>query len=218
MIELQQFNPAKMRKDSTALFIGKRGAGKTHCLKYILSCHKSSFQHGLVICPPATTDNIYQSWVSHLDTRMLDNYTEDEIFAHVKTQSTNIREIKRDYRSFVVLDNCTHQIDWKSCSGLKYLLMNGRQLNTLIFITMQYLHEIPSRLIPCIDYVFLFKDDNINDKRRVYQNLAGMFPSFDQFLQVMDKFTDDFECIVIDNTVISNKLEDCVFRFRADCA
>ncbi len=43
-----------------------------------------------------------------------------------------------------------------------------------------------------------------------------MFPTFEIFAQVMDQCTENFECLVIDNTTKSNKIEDMVFWYKAD--
>ena len=43
-----------------------------------------------------------------------------------------------------------------------------------------------------------------------------MFPNFDSFCQVMDQCTENYECLVIDNTSASNKIEDLVFWYKAD--
>ena len=42
-----------------------------------------------------------------------------------------------------------------------------------------------------------------------------MFPTFEIFCQVMNQCTENYECLVINNTVRSNKLEDCVFWYKA---
>ena len=43
-----------------------------------------------------------------------------------------------------------------------------------------------------------------------------MFPTFEAFSQVMDQCTENFECLVINNNVKSNKLQDQVFWYKAD--
>ena len=45
-----------------------------------------------------------------------------------------------------------------------------------------------------------------------------MFPTFEIFCQVMDQCTENYECLVIDNTTKSNKLEDTVFWYKANTA
>ena len=76
---------------------------------------------------------------------------------------------------------------------------------------MQYPLGIPPDLRTQIDYTFIFRNNLIGNRKRIYENYAGLFPTFDVFCQVMDQCTDDFGCIVIDNTAKSNRLEDQVF-------
>ena len=42
-----------------------------------------------------------------------------------------------------------------------------------------------------------------------------MFPSFEVFCQVMDQYTENYECLVIHNNAKSNKLQDQVFWYKA---
>jgi hypothetical protein len=60
------------------------------------------------------------------------------------------------------------------------------------------------------------RENIISNRRRIYDNYAGMFPTFDAFCQVMDQCTQNYECLVIDNTSQSSKLEDCIFWYKAD--
>ena len=46
--------------------------------------------------------------------------------------------------------------------------------------------------------------------------IAGMFPTFESFCQVMDQCTENYECLVINNNVKSNKLQDQIFWYRAE--
>jgi hypothetical protein len=55
----------------------------------------------------------------------------------------------------------------------------------------------------------------ISNRRKLYDQYAGMFPDFDSFCQVMNQCTENFECLVIDNNAKSNKLEDQVFWYKA---
>ena len=49
----------------------------------------------------------------------------------------------------------------------------------------------------------------------MYKSFFGIFPSFDMFCKVMDACTENYECLVLDNTVKSNKIQDCVFWYKA---
>jgi hypothetical protein len=66
-----------------------------------------------------------------------------------------------------------------------------------------------------IDYTFILRTPNQKNRKDLYDNYCGMFPSREIFEKVLDACTEDFGCIVIDNTTRSNKLEDQVFHYRA---
>ena len=83
-------------------------------------------------------------------------------------------------------------------------------------ISMQYPLGIPPNLRTNIDFIFILRENIVANRKRIYDNYAGMFPTFEIFCQVMDQCTENFECLVIDNTTKSNKLEDTVFWYKAD--
>ena len=81
---------------------------------------------------------------------------------------------------------------------------------------MQYALGIPPNLRTNIDYVFILRENYVSNRKRLYENFAGMFPSFEVFCQVMDQCTENFECLVVHNNAKSNRLEDQVFWYKAD--
>ena len=93
--------------------------------------------------------------------------------------------------------------------------MNGRHYKILFLITMQFALGIPPNLRGNIDYVFILRENYISNRKRIYDHYAGMFPTFEIFCQVMDQCTENYECLVIDNTSKSNKIEDQVYWYKA---
>ena len=79
---------------------------------------------------------------------------------------------------------------------------------------MQYPLGVPPTLITNIDYVFILREPYIANRKRIYENYAGMFPTFESFCQIMDQCTENYKCLVINNNVKSNKLTDQVFGIR----
>ena len=86
----------------------------------------------------------------------------------------------------------------------------------MLVITMQYPLGIPPNLRTNIDYVFILREPYISNRKRIYDNYAGMFPTFEAFCSVMDQCTENYECLVIHNNAKSNKLIDQVFWYKAD--
>jgi hypothetical protein len=121
-----------------------------------------------------------------------------------------------DPRAFVILDDCLFDDRWTRDKMMRLLFMNGRHWKIMLIITMQYPLGIPPTLRTNIDYVFILREPYIANRRRIYENYAGMFPTFESFCQVMDQCTENFECLVINNNVKSNKLQDQIFWYKAE--
>jgi hypothetical protein len=63
--------------------------------------------------------------------------------------------------------------------------------------------------------VFILREPYPTNRKRIYENYGGAFPTFEFFCQVMDQCTQNYECLVINNATQSNKLEDCIFWYKA---
>jgi len=81
---------------------------------------------------------------------------------------------------------------------------------------MQFPLGIPPLLRSNVDFVFILRDNLVSNRKRIYEHWAGMFKDFKTFCSVMDQCTENYECLVIDNTSKSNKIEDIVFWYKAD--
>jgi hypothetical protein len=79
---------------------------------------------------------------------------------------------------------------------------------------MQYPLGIPPHLRCNIDYIFILRENQMKNRMRIYEQYAGMFPSFEVFNQVMNQCTENYECLVIDNKTQSNRLEDQVYWYK----
>ena len=82
-------------------------------------------------------------------------------------------------------------------------------------LTMQYCMDLTPDLRANIDYIFVLRENILQNREKIYKNFFGIFPTFDMFNQVMNSCTENFECLVLDNTSRSNKIEDCVFWYKA---
>ena len=120
-----------------------------------------------------------------------------------------------DPRAFVILDDCLYDNTWARDKLMRLLFMNGRHWKIMLVITMQYPLGVPPNLRTNIDYTFILREPYINNRKRIYENFAGMFTTFESFCQVMDQCTENYECLVIANNAKSNRLEDQIFWYKA---
>ena len=81
---------------------------------------------------------------------------------------------------------------------------------------MQFSLGIPPNLRTNVDYVFILRENIWSNRKRLYDHYAGMFPTFEMFCETMDQCTENYECLVIDNTSKSNRIEDQVYWYKAD--
>lgn len=93
--------------------------------------------------------------------------------------------------------------------------MNGRHLKIFYLLTMQYPLGIPPHLRAQVDWVFLLRDNNKKNIERLHEYYAAFFPCYEIFEQVYYKLTENYGCMVINCNSRSSKIEDCVFRYRA---
>jgi hypothetical protein len=104
---------------------------------------------------------------------------------------------------------------WIKDVSIKDIFMNGRHFNLMFLVTMQFSLGLPPSFRANCDIIFVLRETYVSNRRRLYEHYAGMFPTFEIFCQVMNQCTENYECLVINNTVRSNKLEDCVFWYKA---
>ena len=218
-LQLQKFDITSIKSDKVIVMIGKRNTGKSILVKDLL-CHQRDIPIGTVISPTEEANTFFSTIVPPLFIH--NEYTPNIIENVVARQKKMLKAVNKhgagnvDPRAFLVLDDCLYDETWTKDKNIRLLFMNGRHYNIMFVITMQYPLGIKPNLRTQIDYVFILRENLINNRKRIWENYAGMFPTFDMFCQVMDQCTENFECLVINNNAKSNNLEDQVFWYKAD--
>ena len=218
-----QFSTDADKKDGpVVIFISRRGGGKTFLVKDLLFYHQD-IPIGTVISGTEAGNGFYAEIVPKLFIH--DEYNSAIIENILKRQRTVFRQIKHDVqsykrssidpRAFIIMDDCLYDNTWARDKLMRLLFMNGRHWKLMLVITMQYPLGIPPNLRSNIDYVFILRENYIANRKRIYENYAGMFPTFESFCQIMDQCTENYECLVIKNNANSNKLTDQVFWYKA---
>ena len=205
------------------VLIGRRDTGKSYLVRDLLYYHQD-IPIGTVISGTEAGNGFYSEHVPKLFIH--DEYNSAIIENILKRQRAVLKQIKKDQemykrtnidpRAFVILDDCLFDATWTKDKVMRLLFMNGRHWKIMLIITMQYPLGIPPNLRTNIDYVFILREPYISNRKRIYDNYAGMFPTFEAFCTVMDQCTENFECLVIKNCAKSNKLHDQIFWYKAE--
>ncbi|AII17172.1 putative A32 virion packaging ATPase [Aureococcus anophagefferens virus] len=218
-LQLKKFDMGSIAPDSVVVMIGKRNTGKSFLTKDLLSFH-TQIPVGTVVSATEAANSFYSEMVPPVFIH--NEYSEDIVQKVLIRQEKLIKKQKLNgYSSvnpnaFVIFDDCLYDSTWTKSKYVRSLFMNGRHFKILFIITMQYALGIPPNLRTNIDYVFILRENIIQNRKRLFECFAGMFPSFDAFCSIMDQCTNNYECLVIDNTSKSNKIEDCVFWYKAN--
>tara|TARA_Y100001935_G_scaffold252011_1_gene255069 strand:- start:296 stop:1126 length:831 start_codon:yes stop_codon:yes gene_type:complete len=204
------------------VLIGRRDTGKSFLVRDLLYYHQD-IPIGTVISGTEAGNGFYGKMVPKLFIH--DEYNSAIIENILKRQKIVMKQVKReneaygrsniDPRAFVILDDCLYDNSWAREKLMRLLFMNGRHWKIMLVITMQYPLGVPPNLRTNIDYTFILREPYLTNRKRIYENFAGMFPTFESFCQVMDQCTENYECLVISNNAKSNKLDDQIFWYKA---
>jgi hypothetical protein len=222
-IRLKKFDMRNIKDDTTVVMLGKRNTGKSVLVKDLLY-YKKHIPFGTVISATESANGFYQKHVP--GNLIYEEFNTDLILNALKRQKLMLARMEKekaqtgrtriDPNCFLILDDCLFDNTWSRTKEMRYVFMNGRHLKILSIITMQYPLGVPPALRTNIDYVFVLRENVFSNRKRIYEQYAGMFPTFDYFCQIMDQCTENYECLVIHNGAKSNKIEDQVFWYKAD--
>jgi hypothetical protein len=210
-------------KGPVIFLIGRRDTGKTFLVKDLLYYHQD-VPIGTVISGTEEGNGFYSKLVPKLfihneyNTAIIENILKRQrsVLKQISKEVETYKKSNIDPRTFVIMDDCLYDNTWSRDKMMRLLFLNGRHWKVMLVVTMQYPLGVPPTLRTNIDYVFILREPYIANRKRIYENYAGMFPTFESFCQVMDQCTENYECLVINNNVKSNKLQDQVFWYKAD--
>jgi hypothetical protein len=220
---IRKFDMKMIQQDSVCIFLGKRRTGKSTLVKDLLYHHRD-MPMATVISGTEESNGFFKKIVPPLfihgeyNPVILERFMKCQRMIMQKIQKGKEAgvQINMDPRTFFIMDDCMYDDSWTHDKNIRYLFMNGRWLKVFLLITMQYPLGIMPSLRTNVDYVFILREPYLSNRKRIYDNYGAAFPSFEFFCQVMDQCTQNYECLVINNTTQSNKLEDIVFWYKAD--
>jgi hypothetical protein len=115
----------------------------------------------------------------------------------------------------LLLDDCGFNKKIMNDQDMRLLFMNGRHWKILFITSLQYMMGIPPDLRTNIDFVFCLRENIVANQKRLYDNFFGCFKKFAHFQEAFNECTNNYECMVLDNTSKSTTVEDCVFYYKA---
>jgi len=220
-MRFKKFDLNDLCDHATIALIARRASGKSWLVKEILKVRKD-LPSSVVICKTEKLNSFYSKLIP--DSYIYYNFESEilgRIFARQKKLNEDNKKRKKlgkkpkDDRVLLIMDDCMSDKNWIKDPNIGELFFNGRHYHISFILTMQYSKGLPPDMRGNLDYIFLLAEDFLCNRKRLYEDYAGMFPSFDIFQQVFSELTDNYGCMVINNRKHTNRIEDKVFWYKA---
>jgi len=218
-IQIKKFDPSTIDPCRICVFIGRRGTGKSQLVTDILY-HLRKIPMGVVMSGTEESNEHYKDYVP--DSFIYGQFEPPVIEKIITHQQNVIKKCKSTEEKeninnsvFMLLDDCMFDNKWTRDKNMRCIFMNGRHYRIFFMLTLQYCMDLPPSLRGQIDYVFILRENIIQNKEKLYKHFFGIFPTFDSFNEVLTQCTENYECLVLNNRSTSNKIEDVVFWYKA---
>lgn len=215
-VEFKKHKHTNIPLGSVISMIAPRGSGKSVAVKSI--CHSLRHVPRFIVVSLTEKNNkffgdfiapsgIYYKW----DSKILTNLFESQTKLIQKYGKNSLKT-----HAVLILDDClADKKIWKEDS-ISELILNGRHSNITFIFTLQYSIGIAPSLRSNIDFVFIYALESVKEKRQIHEYYAGMFDKFTDFKHVFDMITEDYQAMVINRKIKSNKMNSKIFWFKAD--
>ena len=212
-IKVRKLDVQSIKPHRILLLLGKRGSGKTKLLIDLLSNMRDRFDFALAMCPTVECCDLLKQ---HMPTCCVyERYVQSKVDALVKMASECAAGNKP--RSFLlILDDVLYDKGICRTQSFRYLFYNGRHAKVCVALCCQYAIDLPPELRAQIDVIFTMKENTIQNRLKLYNMFFGVFGTFEDFSAVLDRCTQNYETLVLDNTKQTTDISDCIFWYKAE--
>ena len=209
---INKFDPSTLRPYRIILCVGKRGTGKSVLLQDLMYHIRANVD---ICCAMSPTQENLTNYEKLMPRSFVHERFEEPTLTALVAHQRAVARKQEPYRILVVLDDLMYDKSVLKATCIREIFMNGRHLRITLINAMQYVMDMSPDLRSQIDYVFALRENIIANRKKLYNFFFGMFPTFDEFEKVMNACTGDHDCLVMDNTIGSNNISECVFWYKA---
>lgn len=217
---LPEWNPLMFPPDGTAVFFGRRRAGKSWMVRHLLHIYRHLYRGVIVLTNTEQND----FWAKHVPSRFIHRYDPfviQKIIEHQRAlvawnilHADNPDLIKNPYIAIVLDDVVSGNMHHDP--QLNQLFFEGRHSGMAIFITTQHPKALPPGVRSNADLAVIYPMWAEHDLDSIREQYCTFFEDKKDFNYLVRETTADRQCLIIflgDPTV--NPIQS-VYRFKAD--
>ena len=214
-LQIRRFDPSTIKPHRIVVVVGKRGTGKSVLLRDLLYHAREKLDYGVAMSPTHGTAEGFRSFMPQ--SCVYQEYSPSIVEKLIDYQKTlaNTRGADKLRSLFLVLDDCLYDQKVLKSKQIRELFMNGRHMRCFMMLAAQYMMDLSPALRTQVDYCICLRENIHANREKLYKFFFGIFPKYEMFSRVLDACTANYECLVIDNTVQSNNISDCIFWYKA---
>jgi energy-coupling factor transporter ATP-binding protein EcfA2 len=211
-MHIRKFDPRHdIKAGRIHLFQGRRGSGKSTLLQDV-AYYLRKVRY--VVAFIGTTDSV-EEWAEHIPRTFIHFGYRPEILSSFVAEMEAKREAGEPHSSLVLLEDCMYDSQIKKSPLMRKIFMNGRHIGMNILITMQYYASFGPELRTQVDYMYVPITPSLKTQIRLYDDYFGMMPSFKHFRKILMSCTQNWECLVLDNTKATYDISSMIYWYKA---
>lgn len=205
-----------------AIVVGKKHTGKSTLIQDILFyLSKNGVPRACVFSGTEESNGFYKQFVP--GTFIFDDKdVESRLEVIVENQKKlamqkQLGEVdpRLDTRIVIVLDDVGYKKDVLKSEIIRQIFMNGRHHHVILIVACQYCMDVGVDLRTNVDYVYVLKQNSVSSIKNLHENYFGTFDKRKEFQTVLDACTQNYQCLVLDNTRPSTMVSDVCFWYKA---
>lgn len=205
-----------------AVVIGKKNTGKSTLIQDILFyLSRTGIPRACVFSGTEESNGFYKQFIPGtfiFDDQDVENSLKAIVANQKKlTMQKRLGEVDKnlDTRIVIVLDDIGYKKDILKSEIIRQIFMNGRHHNIILIVACQYCMDLTPDLRTNADYVYILKQNAGSAKKSLYDNFFGAFEKPKDFRTVLDACTQNYQCLVLDNTIPTTHIPDICFWYKA---
>jgi len=197
---------------SKTVIIGKPGTGKTTMITSLLYEKSNLFPIAQIHSGTEDSNGHYKK--TFPSSFIYNKFTESAVEDFIKRQKIAKKHLDNPW-AVLLLDDCTDDPKSLTKPLIQGIFKNGRHWKMWFILSLQYCLDVKPVIRTNIDGTFILREPSFKNRKALWENYASIIPDFQMFQDIMDQITDDYTALYIHNATNSNKLEDCIFWYKA---